>query len=276
MLPNSQQLVWPVDDASYFKGENDPAVTPMILDGYGFAAGFADYTSDPWLFGSDSGIGTLASTHTTPRSVPERPTTQALPQHGTGEGISSADMLALQECCFDGMSRTLPWLNRDRLGGEMSSSSPFSRDSPPLLSLRYAIALMGCTLSPKHSHLEDRCYRLARAYAEACESDGQVETHLTDINLFQSLLLLARYESCSSRSPLRAWMTVGRLSRLSRILGLQRIDRGGEDAAPSSVLASRTPPLDAVALEERRRCFWAFYMVCYARAPCLYTMPWLR
>jgi hypothetical protein len=209
------------------------------------------------MFGADSMIGVLDSLHTEPLSVSQLPRQPLLRDDDENEVIPAEQLAMLHSNYFDTIYYSLPWLNKDRFRSEFSTNT----ESPALLSLSYAIALLGCTLSPKLSCLEQPCYNSARKYAEICERD-QEDGHLANLNLFQALLFIVRYE-IRHRRPLRAWMTIGRLIRLSKLVGLHQIDREPTRSSTATDLrACLAPTNDEVILEERRRCFWALYMVC--------------
>ena len=109
-------------------------------------------------------------------------------------------------------------------------------------------------------HLQQPCYHMARKYAEECEREEE-EGNLASLNLFQALLFIIRHE-IRGRRPLRAWVTIGRAIRLSRILGLHQMDCGTLPGNELSELRSHLAPTDdELLLEERRRSFWALYMV---------------
>lgn len=133
------------------------------------------------------------------------------------------------------------------------------RTSSPIQGLRYAVALVGTTVSPGFAYLQQACYSSARKYVELCERDED-STDLANLNTFQALLFIIRYELTSKRFN-RAWMTLGRAIRLAKMLDLHQMDNVCTSAVASSDLQLRLPPTkDPTSLEERRRSFWALYI----------------
>ena len=71
----------------------------------------------------------------------------------------------------------------------------------------------------------------------------------------QTWSLTAAYEFKMMYFP-RAWMSVGRASRMVLMMGLNRVDGVGLD-----VKQCLPPPIDWTEREERRRTFWMAYCV---------------
>jgi hypothetical protein len=149
---------------------------------------------------------------------------------------------------------TLPILNQQRFFSEIAREP----NHPPIRCLSYAVALMGSMVAVAQDRaIQHQCYNLARQYAELCERNE----HHADLNLFQSLVFILRYE-LDVRQLTRAWMTLGRATRLAQVLDLSHLDR------PASICRSSWDfhvPLpttqEQVDLEERRRPFWALYIL---------------
>ena len=201
-------------------------------------------------------VGLSDNTHTIPTALPYFPDDLSSRPESHGQSVSADDLATLHNNYFTTIYHALPWLNQERFVAELA----LTPESPPLLSLSYGIALIGCTISPQYDHLQQPCYHMARKYAEECEREEE-EGNLASLNLFQALLFIIRHE-IRGRRPLRAWVTIGRAIRLSRILGLHQMDCGTLPGNELSELRSHLAPTDdELLLEERRRSFWALYMV---------------
>lgn len=149
----------------------------------------------------------------------------------------------------------MPILSMRRFSAELANDC----SSSPMRSLSHAVALVGTTISPKYTYMQQTCYNIARNYVELCERDEDA-TDLASLNVFQALLFIIRYELTSKRFT-RAWMTLGRAIRLAKMLNMHQMDRVSSSGITGSDLQMRLPPTqDLVTLEERRRSFWALYV----------------
>lgn len=119
----------------------------------------------------------------------------------------------------------------------------------PPICLRYAIWTHVCSITPKYSALRDHFYARARKYAEQDEMRGFGESMIT-VAHSQCWSLIATYEFKMMYFP-RAWMSVGRATRLSQMMSLHR-----QDGATLDVKQAIPPPRDWTEREERRRTFW--------------------
>ncbi|KAK1141699.1 hypothetical protein N8T08_008797 [Aspergillus melleus] len=128
----------------------------------------------------------------------------------------------------------------------------------PTKCLSYAVALLGSMVTVVQDEaVQHQCYRHARQYAELCERNEQ---H-ADLNLFQSLVFILRYE-LDVQQLTRAWMTLGRAIRLAQVLDLNRLDRPasiGRNEWGFHVALPTTK--EQGTLEEWRRAFWALYIL---------------
>jgi hypothetical protein len=122
----------------------------------------------------------------------------------------------------------------------------------PAVCLRYAMWALVCSITDKYYSHADIFYQRARKYAEIDEMKGHGESFVT-VGHAQCWILIATYEFKMMYFP-RAWMSVGRASRLVQMLGLQRLDGSGLE-----VKQTIPPPRDWVDKEERRRTFWMAY-----------------
>ncbi|KAF9884964.1 hypothetical protein FE257_000874 [Aspergillus nanangensis] len=173
-------------------------------------------------------------------------------EHASEEQVP--DLVSMYRNYFEVFYPTLPILNQYRFFSDIASDPKH----PPTRSLSYAVALMGTMVVVSHDGtVQQQCYRLARKYAELCERDE----HHADLNFFQSLIFILRYE-LDSRQLTSAWMTLGRAIRLAQVLKLHQLDQpasGGMDE--SDVHVSLPSVHEQTDLEERRRSFWALYVL---------------
>ncbi|KAM7206069.1 hypothetical protein V8F20_002851 [Naviculisporaceae sp. PSN 640] len=180
---------------------------------------------------------------------------------GASNTITTEDLGALHQIFFHGFATAMPILYKDRFYRELRDNS----DDLALKSVSYTISLLAILISDQHRHLESTCYALARRYIEACEI-GDESNISRSITFFQSLLFLTRYE-LGRRNCTRASMLLGRAARLGKILRLDELDRKGNPSPTVSTGITAMPhaPLrptqDVVEMEERRRCFWTWYIL---------------
>ena len=119
----------------------------------------------------------------------------------------------------------------------------------PAVCLRYAMWTHVCSITPRYSALTSHFYARARKYAELDEMRGFGESMITMAHC-QCWSLLATYEFKMMYFP-RAWMSVGRATRLSQMMCLHR-----QDGPMLDVKQALPPPRDWTETEERRRTFW--------------------
>lgn len=124
----------------------------------------------------------------------------------------------------------------------------------PPVCLRYAMWCLAASVDTKYFNHQEILYRRARKYAELDEMKGQGETFVS-IGHTQCWILIASYEFKMMYFP-RAWMSVGKASRLALMLALNKLDGSGLD-----VKKSIPPPRDWTEGEERRRTFWMAYCI---------------
>ncbi|KAI8950705.1 hypothetical protein F4801DRAFT_548073 [Xylaria longipes] len=198
----------------------------------------------PLLESTASPTMTTSASHATPFSVQDTE-------------VALRYLTTLHRNYFDIVYFSLPFLTEGRFTAELASSP----SSPLVLALSYAVALVGCTVSLQHAHLLDAYYATARNYAEQCEREVD-EGGATNLNLFQALLFIIRFE-ITDRRLTRAWMTLGRAVRLSKLLGLHRMDSSDtNEYSPVPDLHLSLPATqDFLLLEERRRSFWFLYIL---------------
>jgi hypothetical protein len=146
---------------------------------------------------------------------------------------------------FEKIHPSLPMIHRPRFLASMDLA-PHMR-AP--IALRYAMWTQVCSITPRYSQLTTHFYQRARKYAEADEMRGHGESMIT-LQHAQAWILLAAFEFKMMYFP-RAWMSCGRATRLSQMMGLHRQDGFGLD-----VKQCLPPPRDWTEREERRRTFW--------------------
>jgi len=116
---------------------------------------------------------------------------------------------------------------------------------------------LAASITDKYKSLHSHFHARARKYAEADETAGRQK--YINIRHAQAWILIGIYEFKMMMFP-NAWLTTGRATRLTQMLGLNRLDGLGLD-----VKQSLPNPTDVSEKEERRRTFWmAFCMDRYA------------
>ncbi|KIW52422.1 hypothetical protein PV05_08058 [Exophiala xenobiotica] len=168
---------------------------------------------------------------------------------GLEEALPSRDVIdELNEIYFEKVHPSMPMIHKARFLSSMDLA-PHMR---PAVCLRYAMWTHACIITPKYSAYTEHFYARARKYAEADEMRGHGESMIT-IAHCQAWTLLGCHEFKLMYFP-RAWMSIGRASRLALMMGLHRQDRVGLD-----VKQTLPPPRDWTDREERRRTFWMAY-----------------
>lgn len=123
----------------------------------------------------------------------------------------------------------------------------------PSAALRYAMWTLAASISEEYKDLHEVFYLRARKYAEADETSRRYR--YVNVRHAQAWILIGIYEFKMMHFP-HAWITAGRATRLTQLMGLNRLDGIGMD-----VKQSLPTPLDWSEKEERRRTFWmAFCM----------------
>jgi hypothetical protein len=137
------------------------------------------------------------------------------------------------------------------------ASMNLSGNAKPSISLRYAMWSLAASITESYKSLHSHFHGRARKYAEADERAGRQK--FINIRHAQAWILIGIYEFKMMMFP-NAWLTTGRATRLTQMLGLHRLDGLGLD-----VKQSLPTPTDVSEKEERRRTFWmAFCMDRYA------------
>jgi hypothetical protein len=189
-----------------------------------------------------------------PDVLPSTPTTPAPSKSSTA--ISAQDLTYLHQIFFKSYSPVIPILAQERFYRELQ----IYPDSISVKCISFSVALLAISMCESYEHLEDACYAEARRCIDDYEVEGTAEPY-GSINFLQSLLFLTRYE-VSRRKCARSYLTLARVSRLIKLMRLDQIDKGSpsavDDTAPYILLSKTQDILD---LEERRRCFWAWYLL---------------
>ncbi|KIV88757.1 hypothetical protein, variant 3 [Exophiala mesophila] len=168
---------------------------------------------------------------------------------GLEEALPSQDVIdELNEIYFLKIHPSMPMIHKARF---LSSMNLAPNLRPPAC-LRYAMWAHACSVSPKYTTSAEHFYQRARKYAEADEMRGRGES-MVSLSHAQAWSLIGCYEFKLMYFP-RAWMSIGRATRLTQMMGLHRQDRVGLD-----VKQTLPPPRDWTDREERRRTFWMAY-----------------
>ncbi|KAK1149391.1 hypothetical protein N8T08_006614 [Aspergillus melleus] len=214
---------------------------------------------------------TLSNSTSTPISPPEATGNQPLPGQvylpppvrdshtfawdmislGLEEPLPAREVIdELNQIYFEKIHPALPIIHRPR---HLAAMDLAPNIRPPVC-LQYITWSHAATVSDKYHNLHELFYQRARKYAELEEMKGLGEGVLS-LACCQTWLLIGTYEFRMMCFP-RAWLSVGKASRLSLMLGLNRIDGLGH-GVKQSLPAAR----DWTEKEERRRVFWMTYCV---------------
>jgi hypothetical protein len=170
---------------------------------------------------------------------------------GLDEPLPPQDAIdELTQAYFDKIHPSMPMIHRPRYYAAMHLA-PHAR--PPIC-LRYAMWANAAAVTDKYEGLHEHFYQRARKYIQQDEMRGHGETMITTSHA-QTWILLATYEFKMMFFP-RAWMSSGRGSRMTQMMGLHRLDGTGLD-----VKQCLPPPKDWTEREERRRTFWMSFCV---------------
>lgn len=170
---------------------------------------------------------------------------------GLDEPLPPQDAIdELTQAYFDKTHPSGPMMHRPRYYAAMHLA-PHAR--PPIC-LRYAMWANAAAVTDKYEGLQEHFYQRARKYIQQDEMRGHGENMIT-IAHAQTWILLATYEFKMMFFP-RAWMSSGRASRMTQMMGLHRLDGTGLD-----VKQCLPPPRDWTEREERRRTFWQSFCV---------------
>jgi hypothetical protein len=111
---------------------------------------------------------------------------------------------------------------------------------------------LAATLSAQYQDLGRTIYLQARKELENIELQG-TGLDSVDVEQAQAWTLIAFYETIRAYYR-RAWMSIGRASRLVQLMGLHSIDNEGE-----FIEGNGRPLRNDIETEEQRRTFWMAY-----------------
>ncbi|EPS33564.1 hypothetical protein PDE_08526 [Penicillium oxalicum 114-2] len=170
---------------------------------------------------------------------------------GLEEPLPSQDVIDdLDNIFFEKIYPMMPIIHKPRYYASLNLA-PHMR--PPIC-LRYMMWCQAASVTDKYFSLHHHFYQRARKYAELDEMKGFGES-IISLAHCQMWILAGSYEFRMIYFP-RAWLSVGKATRLALMLGLNRLDGTGLDVKQSMV-----PPKDWTEREERRRTFWMAFCV---------------
>ncbi|KAI1942459.1 hypothetical protein LOZ66_000860 [Ophidiomyces ophidiicola] len=168
---------------------------------------------------------------------------------GLEEALPTQDAIDdLNNIYFQKIHPSSPMIHKPRYYAAMNLS-PAMR--PPIC-LRYMMWAHAAAVTDRYQSLHPHFYQRARKYAEMDEMKGLGESLITVAHA-QCWVLITSYEFKMMYFP-RAWMSAGRATRLSLMMGLHRQDGLGLD-----VKQCIPPARDWTEREERRRTFWVAF-----------------
>ena len=157
---------------------------------------------------------------------------------------------------FDVLHPLIPILDHDRF--TQALKDPSRQGSLQFKSLTYAVAMLGASVSEKHTYLEEELYSSSRTYLEMTETQDE-GANFWSLEALQACVLTIWYEFKGTGFA-RAWMSLGRAIRLGKMVGVHRIDRTEPIKETSSFQLPLADTEDQVELEERRRTFWVLFI----------------
>ncbi|KAK4243379.1 fungal-specific transcription factor domain-containing protein [Corynascus novoguineensis] len=173
--------------------------------------------------------------------------------------LSSGLLHGLYDRYFDLFHPILPMISRTRFEADLESAETPQVSSLGIHALSWAMATLGSSSIPELRGHVDRCYEQCRVLLELAERQDTGES--LDLNSLQALILLTLYESKQPKFA-RSWMTLGRAIRLAKMMGL---DQGASCLSairtPTHVGPSLPPPASPSEAEERRRTYWALFVL---------------
>lgn len=126
-------------------------------------------------------------------------------------------------------------------------------------SLNYAVAMAGAGISKDNDRLVSACYDQARHYFEEAERKVPGAQFLS-IHALQALLLIT-YHEFKRQNFARAWMSLGRVLRLTELMALHRLDLAETKHSQPSFYLPLPKAQSSTEMEERRRTFWVAYIL---------------
>lgn len=169
-------------------------------------------------------------------------------------------------------TRTLPTIiNRIRFY-RLLSQTPSTHQTN---ALSCAVAMAGAALSDDFPHLETLFYNSVRNHIEQAERQED-NSSFQNLEILQSLLLIARYEFTGTKCTARAWMTHGRGMRLAKLMCFDILDSEQHSPGPGSLRIPLPGPVSKEEMDERRRTFWVGFNMDFFISAMTNTMPTLQ
>ncbi|KAJ5454336.1 uncharacterized protein N7458_005292 [Penicillium daleae] len=195
---------------------------------------------------STTGLGSSNPTMFAGPTIPPNDPSWDLISLGLEEPLPTQDVIdELDNLFFEKIYPIMPIIHRPRYYASLNLA-PHMR--PPIC-LRYIMWCHAASVSDKYYFLHHHFYQRARKYAEMDEMKGFGE-NIISLAHCQMWILTGSYEFRMIYFP-RAWLSVGKATRLALMMGLNRLDGNGLDVKQSIL-----PPKDWTEREERRRTFW--------------------
>ncbi|CAL5874636.1 uncharacterized protein PFLUO_LOCUS8933 [Penicillium psychrofluorescens] len=170
---------------------------------------------------------------------------------GLEEPLPTQDVIdELDHIYFEKIHPILPIIHRPRYYAALNLA-PHMR--PPIC-LRYIMWCHAASVTDKYYSLHVHFYNRARKYADLDEMKGFGES-VVSMRHCQTWILIGTYEFRMIYFP-RAWLSVGKASRLALMMGLHRLDGEMLDVKQTIL-----PPRDWTDREERRRTFWMGFCI---------------
>ncbi|KAI9164032.1 Depudecin biosynthesis cluster-specific transcription activator DEP6 [Paramyrothecium foliicola] len=182
--------------------------------------------------------------------------TPSEPRSQSSSAISASLVSNLHVKFFEVFDPILPIINQARFFAEIVQGS----GSVAILALSYAVAALGALAAgdAEYTYAQEHCYNQARELLDVCERQ-ETDGTLANINILQTCVLITLYEFKRPNFA-RSWMTLGRATRLCKMMGLDWIDDHGNGARPTGLHIHLAPASSPAELEERRRTFWVLYV----------------
>lgn len=155
---------------------------------------------------------------------------------------------------FEVFHPIIPIINRTRFQHEMSQPSP----SVEVQALSYAIGTLTAFSVPELHYYVDHYYEQARNLMDICERQDSGDS-LSNINIMQAYVILTLYE-LKQPNFARAWLTLGRAIRLSKMMGLDTVETDSSMGTQWGLRKQLIHPISSADQEERRRVFWSLFI----------------
>ncbi|KAL5084591.1 hypothetical protein Trisim1_011593 [Trichoderma cf. simile WF8] len=168
--------------------------------------------------------------------------------------VSATILQGLYDRYFEVFHPIIPIINRTRFQHEMSQPSP----SVEVQALSYAIGTLTAFSVPELHYYVDHYYEQARNLMDICERQDSGDS-LSNINIMQAYVILTLYE-LKQPNFARAWLTLGRAIRLSKMMGLDTVETDSSMGTQWGLRKQLIHPISSADQEERRRVFWSLFI----------------